>query len=806
MSQAGLVIADISRAFSNQDPALMALEHFDEEYVKAINYKTKTSVGTRLIAVLLVDMVSNNQERLQAGVKTLEAILDPYDKTGLTMAKDDRQARRFWQDRKRLGAIAAHTNAFKLNEDIVLPIDSLAEFARFVDQYNIQEKKFNQTQVILNIVAYLDTAVPLADLELLQKRVGQAKDLAYRTRKKLEMASRDALEAAIHTKNFYTEVIASLRGYTLVSENVTRIYEQTKARLIVIATHMHAGDGNVHVNIPVLSNDRQMMERANQTADHIMEKAVQLNGVVSGEHGIGITKVKYLEQEIIDQFTDYRKKIDPNGLMNPGKLLAPDIIEKVYTPSFNLLELEARILKHGSLSDLALDIAHCVRCGRCKPKCPVFYPAKNMFFHPRNKNLSLGALIEALLYITQRTQSTGFEMLKKIEQIADHCTICHKCFNECPVNIDSGRIAIKEREILENRGFKHTALGTRFTLTYLSQKGNRINPVLRTALLGIGGRVQRTVTKGLTPLKKHTGLRQKQWFQLLQSPVAKPDVKPLRAFLPDTDNHQAVVLEPDGPALATVFYFPGCGSERVFSKISMASIFLLLENQTRVILPPSNLCCGYPFLVNGKRDDHDRMTLENIIILSQIKDMFRDLTVDACIVSCGTCMEALNDMDAAKIFDCSVQDISDYVLNRDDSLVFHENYLYHAPCHDSLKDTAMDLLKPRCRDNTIQQVPYCCSEAGTLALSRPDITNGMLERKKDALEKAILKNGNDQQGNGSSSLHKILTNCPSCLQGLGRHQRIPPIHLAQELAFLKGGENWEKKLKALVRNNEVVTF
>ncbi|WP_300458561.1 DUF3683 domain-containing protein [Desulfobacula sp.] len=806
MSQAGQVIADISRAFSNQDPALMALEHFDEEYVKAIQYKTKTSVGTRLIAVLLVDMVSNDKERLQAGAKTLEAILDPYDKTGLTMARDETQAQRFWQDRKRLGAIAAHTNAFKLNEDIVLPIDALAEFARFVDQYNLQEKKFNQTQVILNIVAYLDTAVPLADPELLQKRVGQAKDLAYRTRKKLEIASRDALEAGIHTKNFYTEVIASLRGYTLVIDIVTRIYEQTKARLIVIATHMHAGDGNVHVNIPVLSNDRQMMERAHQTADHIMEKAVRLNGVVSGEHGIGITKVKYLDQASIDRFTNYRKSIDPNGLMNPGKLLDPDIIQKVFTPSFNLLELEARILNHGSLSDLAMEIAHCVRCGRCKPKCPVFYPAKNMFFHPRNKNLSLGSLIEALLYITQRTQSTGFEILKKIEQIADHCTICHKCFKECPVNIDSGRIAIKEREILENRGFKHTALGTRFTLGFLSCKNNHLNPVLRTAFLGMGGRVQRTVTKGVSPLKRHTGLGQKRWFQLLQSPVAKPDAKPLRAVLPDTGNHQAVVLEPEGPAHATVVYFPGCGSERVFSKISMASIFLLLENQTRVILPPSNLCCGYPFLVNGKRSDHDRMTLENIIVLSQIRDMFQDLTIDACIVSCGTCMEALNDMDAAGIFECAVQDISDYVLKRDDSLVFHEDYLYHEPCHDSLKDTAMDVLKRHCRDNIIQQVPYCCSEAGTLALSRPDITNGMLERKKNALEKEILKKQTDQQENGPSTFHKILTNCPSCLQGLGRHQRITPVHLAQELAFLKGGENWEKKFNTLVRNNEVVTF
>ena len=75
-----------------------------------------------------------------------------------------------------------------------------------------------------------------------------------------------------------------------VRERVAR----ERSRLIIIATHMHAGDGNVHVNIPVLSNDRFMMVRAADTADTIMRHVVALGGVVSGEHGIGITKLKHL--------------------------------------------------------------------------------------------------------------------------------------------------------------------------------------------------------------------------------------------------------------------------------------------------------------------------------------------------------------------------------------------------------------------------------------------------------------------------------------------------------------------------------
>lgn len=801
MSQAGQAISAICDAFatpcSNSGPALMALEHFDEEYIKAINYKTKTSVGTRIIAVLLVDMVSNNKDQLRIGVKKLVTLIEQFDKTGLSIAKDKPQAQRFWQDRKRLGAIAAHTNAFKLNEDVVLPINSLARFAKFIYNCNMEEKKFTQVQIIQDIVQYLDRAVPLADPELLRKRVGQAKDLAYRTRKKLEIASRDALEASIHSKNFFREVIESLRGYTLVLENVTRIYEETRSRLIVVATHMHAGDGNVHVNIPVLSNDRQMMDRAVHTADKIMQEAVRLDGVVSGEHGIGITKFKHLDPERIKEFSEYRKKVDPKGLMNPDKLSDPNVINKVFTPSFNLLELEARILNHSSLSELALNISNCVRCGRCKPECPVFYPGQNMFFHPRNKNLSIAALIEALLYITQRTQSSGFEILKNIEQIADHCTICHKCFQKCPVNIDSGDIAIKERDILQKMGFKHTSVATDVTLKYLSSKGNIVNPILRTSLLGIAGAVQRTGTGLFRPLKKIKGVKDKTFFQLIASPTTRAGKATLRRFLPRTNKNQVVILDPEGSADSTVFYFPGCGSERVFSKISMASIYLLLTHGTRVVLPPPYLCCGYPFLVNAKKQEYGRIVLENSIILTQISEMFRDLSFDACIVSCGTCMESLFDIKISTIFSCPVEDISGYILNKDPSLPLTKNYLYHAPCHDSLKNTAMELLINHSRDCRIQKTSHCCSEAGTMALSRPDITTSMLVRKRNELRK-----------HPSGDTVTVLTNCPSCIQGLGRHNQLnlKPVHLAEELATLTGGENWEKELKRLFIKNEVVTF
>lgn len=795
MSQAGQVIESITNAFPAKEPYLIALEHFDEEYVKAVKYKNKTSVGNRIIAVLLIDMVSNNLSTLDAGVDLLKNLLDQYDKTGLSIARSEEEAQRFWQDRKRLGAIAAHTNAFKLNEDIVLPIHSLSEFATYVDKYNLREKKFNEIGIIENIVQHLDSATPLSDSELFRKRVSQIKDIAFKLKNKLDIASRDALEAGIHSKNFFKDVNQRLRGYTMIVDQLEKIYTGTKSRLIVIATHMHAGDGNIHVNIPVFSNDIQMMERANIAADRVMEKAVELDGVVSGEHGIGITKFKHLDSQLVDSFEQYRKKIDPQGLMNPGKLSDLNALDKVFTPSFNLLELEARILKHGSLSELAMKIANCVRCGRCKPNCPVFYPARNMFFHPRNKNLSIGALIEALLYITQRTRKTGFNIFKNIEQIADHCTVCHKCFDKCPVDIDTGYISIEERNILAGMGFKKNSSPTALTLAYLGAKDRISNSIGRTVFLNIGAGIQRCTSKLISPFITDNSDSSRNL--LLKTPVAKPDLTTLRTLLPKTMKNQALVLEPEEEAISNVFYFPGCGSERVFSKISMASIYLLLKNRNRVILPPSFICCGYPFQVNARKKDFETIVLENTIIFSGIRAIFSDLDFNGCIVSCGTCMEALNSLEADKIFSSEVLDIGQYILNQNKEIKFETNHLYHQPCHDSLTDNGIRMLKEHSNASKIKKLDHCCSEAGTMALSRPDISYSMFKRKQET-----LKNLN------CSEYKSIITNCPSCLQGLGRLQtkELQPIHLAEELAVLTGGKNWKKQLINLLSENEVVPF
>ena len=88
-----------------------------------------------------------------------------------------------------------------------------------------------------------------------------------------------------------------------------------------VALHMHAGDGNVHTNIPVNSDDYLMLQEANAAVARIMRIARELGGVISGEHGIGITKLEFLTEEETADLRSYKARIDPEGRFNIGKLL-----------------------------------------------------------------------------------------------------------------------------------------------------------------------------------------------------------------------------------------------------------------------------------------------------------------------------------------------------------------------------------------------------------------------------------------------------------------------------------------------------
>jgi Fe-S oxidoreductase len=792
LDEASRVILELSRNFPFPDSGeetLIALEHFDDEYVRAIDYQVKAGRAETPKAVLLIDVAGHSEDQTLRGVTRIRAILERHTNTVLFEARDQAEAKRFWADRKRLGAIARRTNAFKLNEDVVIPLETLAEFARFIGGINLEQERRAQLRFLDRAEAILRAASATHEAEVLAAKALMALERCADAR--VILAGRpeeEALRSLAVLNDLRRQFAELLRGFPQVLADLERAYKEVRDRRIVLAAHMHAGDGNVHVNVPILSNDRPMMDEAGLVVDRVMAKVMELGGVVSGEHGIGVTKLKYLEKERLEKLSAYRREVDPAGLMNPGKLEDFEALEQIFTPSFNLLELEARILRHAQLEGLARQIAHCVRCGKCKPDCCVFHPARGLFYHPRNKNLAIGSLIEALLYDAQRKHSTRFELLQWLEEVADHCTVCHKCLKPCPVDIDTGEVSVLEREILADWGYQRTAAATRLTLRYLDTRSPIVNKVFRTAVLRAGVAVQQLGCKLVAPFQPKDRSSAVYPLRLLRSPMTSVPPITLRDVLPNCDPSQALVLAPATEAQRTVLYFPGCGSERMVSTISMAAIHVLLELGTQVVLPPPFLCCGFPARVNAKTDLHSRNVLRVTILLSQIRDMFAHLDFDACVVTCGTCRESLEGMDVAKLFGGRLADVARFAQEQGLRVEGDGTYLYHAPCHDSLDGKAQELLGQLGGFGDVRAVPHCCSEAGTLSLSRPDISDAMLHRKREALVEAMPEGGSAT----------VLTNCPSCVQGLGRsrHLGVLPRHLAVALAEKISGQAWLERFRA----------
>ncbi|MDF1578382.1 MAG: FAD-linked oxidase C-terminal domain-containing protein [Desulfobulbales bacterium] len=109
---------------------------------------------------------------------------------------------------------------------------------------------------------------------------------------------------------------------------LVRFTEELAAELdLIILTFGHAGDGNIHVNI-MLDRDNPRELAAGRTATHrLFEAVLKMDGTITGEHGIGITKAAFLDHEIdppsLAVMQAIKQALDPLNILNPGKIFRP---------------------------------------------------------------------------------------------------------------------------------------------------------------------------------------------------------------------------------------------------------------------------------------------------------------------------------------------------------------------------------------------------------------------------------------------------------------------------------------------------
>ena len=542
-------IVEIRDYLEAQGPArgvrLAGLEHLDERYLKAVRYATKSKRGALPKMVLLGDIVGDDAGSVAHCASEVVRIANARAGEGfVAVGAEARKA--FWRERSRTAAIARHTNAFKVNEDVVIPLERLGAYTDAIERINIEFSLANKLNVLDALAAYL-TGKPrigkvgdpdvdsLPHEDVLGDRAQLALDLITATRARwswLEAhmdepvaSSLDRLESiglGALREDLVRRCAAEpgLRIFDLLQDRSIRVSWKTEVRRelrrifsggpfvplvtdledihgrvlrsrLFVAMHMHAGDGNVHTNIPVNSDDYAMLQQANGAVGRIMRIARELDGVISGEHGIGITKLEYLDAAELDEFRAYKQRIDPEGHFNKGKLMPGADLARAYTPSFNLLGHESLIMQQSDIASISGAIKDCLRCGKCKPVCATHVPGANLLYSPRNKILAVSLLIEAFLYEEQTRRGVSLQHWDAFSDVADHCTVCHKCETPCPVDIDFGDVSMAMRDLLRRFGKKRFNPGTAASMFFLNTTDPDTIKVARKLMIDWGYRAQR---------------------------------------------------------------------------------------------------------------------------------------------------------------------------------------------------------------------------------------------------------------------------------------------------------------------------
>ena len=841
-------IKDYMFAEAKEGGAILAgLEHLDDRYLKAVGYTTKSKRGTLPKMVLIGDIAGDDADAVARATSEVVRIANSRAGEGFVAVSAEAR-KKFWVDRKRTAAISRHTNAFKINEDVVIPLPRMGEYTEGIERINIELSLRNKLALVDALEAFFTRgSLPLGKTgdagevpaaELLEDRVQQALALLRSVRGLWQhwLAHLDTpsgqrpaqsnpstssgrtgeggepIEVPGATADPSRSFFAQLQDHSLraswktqiraplqaifsgaalqpIVEACQKIHRDVLRGRVWVALHMHAGDGNVHTNIPVNSDNYEMLQTAHEAVARIMALARSLGGVISGEHGIGITKLEFLSDDELANFAAYKRRIDPEGRFNKGKLLRNGPLKadltNAYTPSFNLLGHESLIMQQSDIGDISNSVKDCLRCGKCKPVCATHVPRANLLYSPRNKILATSLLVEAFLYEEQTRRGVSIKHWEEFEDVGDHCTVCHKCESPCPVKIDFGDVSMNMRNLLRKMGKKSLRPGNRMAMMMLNATRPETIKLLRTAMVGVGFRAQRAAhellrglarrqtasppsTVGTAPIKE-----QVIHFVNKKLPGNLP-TKTARALLDIEDrNYVPIIRDPKKTTADSeaVFYFPGCGSERLFSQVGLATQAMLWHAGVQTVLPPGYLCCGYPQRGSGQFDKADKIITDNRVLFHRVANTLNYLDIKTVVVSCGTCYDQLQGYQFDKIFPgCRIVDIHEYLLEKGITLdgAGSGAYLYHDPCHSPMKQREpMKTVKALVGEN-VRKSERCCGESGTLGVTRPDISTQIRFRKEEELrrDEAALRASGALPPKGPV---KILTSCPSCLQGLSRY-------------------------------------
>jgi len=227
---------------------------------------------------------------------------------------------------------------------------------------------------------------------------------------------------------------------------------------VEIAYYGHVADGQLHPRPFFDLHKTEDVKKMRQLAQEVFKLAWSLGGTISGEHGEGLVRVSFIKQqygnEMYELFRKVKQIFDPDGVLNPGKIINddPDIMVKDlrFSKPIKRGDYQSNLIFHDN--ELAVEIQQCNGNGLCRSvdsqlsMCPIFRALRDEQAGPRAKANLMRHWLDGLL-------DKDVMRTKEFKRIADLCVNCKMCAMECPSLVNIPKLMMEARaEYVKHNG------------------------------------------------------------------------------------------------------------------------------------------------------------------------------------------------------------------------------------------------------------------------------------------------------------------------------------------------------------------
>ena len=491
-------------------------------------------------------------------------------------------------------------------------------------------------------------------------------------------------------------------------EYVRRFDEIVTAYDTTAAYYAHASVGLLH-NRPIVNLKSETdIQKMHNIAREVRDLLLELDGAMSGEHGDGLVRSEWIESmfgpQIYQALTEVKKAFDPDGIMNPGKIVnAPPMTENLrFGADYNTIKIDT-YFDFSNQDGFGRAIEMCNGVGACRKTltgtmCPSFIGTREEEHSTRGRANALRSIISGALPHTEFTN-------ERLQEVLDLCLGCKACKAECPSNVDMAKIKYEVMAHyhkanglpLHRRLFGEIGalapLGSMFSPLSNWTVNNRLSKWVAEKLIGVDRR--RDMPTFVRPTYE-------QWFRKRRS--RQTSDKKVVLFSDTFMNYSEPSI-----GKAAVEVLEACGFE---------------------VLLPKKRCCGRPLISEGMLDRAVENAAYNIDALRGYAD--EGIPIIGCEPSCTSAItddyvELIGTQDAKRVAEvtCSFEEFFIQLMENDElPLEFSmepRDILLHGHCHQralvGIQPTVQMLSLPTEHNVTVID-SSCCGMAGAFGYEK----------------------------------------------------------------------------------------